>query len=45
MVKYLRAKYHPDLYTYENENEKTQLDYCIIEHIDSYLNRLFTTIQ
>jgi hypothetical protein len=45
MVKYLRAKYHPDLYTYDNNNEKSQLDYCIIEYIDSYLNRIFTTIN
>ena len=44
MVKYLSAKYHPNLYTYENDNEQTQLDYCIIEHIDSYLNRLFSII-
>ena len=45
MVKYLSIKYNPDLYTYDNDNEKTQFDYCIIEYIDSYLNGIFTTIQ
>ena len=42
-IKYLQAKYHPDDYSY-NENEESKLDFCLIEYIDSFLNRMFTDI-
>ena len=40
LIKYLQSKYHPDNYTYEDD-EQSQLNYCLIEYISSYLNRMF----
>ena len=39
-LKYLQSKYHPDKYTYKDNDEKTQLDYCIVEEIDAHLNKM-----
>jgi len=39
-LKYLLSKYDPDKYTFKEEDEKTQLDYCIVEDIDAQLNKL-----
>ena len=44
LVKHLQAKYHPDNYSYNNDDEKSQLDYCLIEYIMSYLNKIFEKI-
>ena len=35
------SKYHPDNYDYSDDNEESQLKFCIIEVIDSYLNNMF----
>ena len=43
-LKYLLSKYHPDKYTYNEEDEKTQLDYCIVEDIDAHLNKLASNL-
>ena len=45
MVKYLSDKYQPNLYSYNEDDEQSILDYCIIEHISSYLKGLLTNIQ
>ena len=45
LVNHLRTKYHPDNYHYNNDDEKSQLDYCLIEYIMSYLNRMFEKIS
>jgi len=39
-LKYLLFKYHLNKYTYNEEDEDTQLDYCIVEDIDYHLNKL-----
>ena len=38
-------KYHPDNYDYSDEDEESQLNYCMIEYIDSYLNKIYNNIQ
>jgi hypothetical protein len=43
-LKYLLSKYHPDKYTFNEEDEKTQLDYCIVEDIDAHLNKLASNL-
>ena len=45
LVNHLRTKYHPDNYNYNNDDEKSQLDYFLIEYIMSYLNRMFEKIS
>ena len=42
-LKYLLSKYHPDKYSYKDEDEKTQLDYCIVEEIDAHLNKMYSS--
>jgi len=37
---YLRFKYHPNNYYFNNKDEATVLDYLIIEYIFAYLNKL-----
>ena len=44
LVKYLQVRYHPNNYSYNNEDEKSQLDYCLIEYIMSYINKIFEKI-
>ena len=43
LVKYLMNKYDPESYSYFG-NEQSNLDYCIVDHIHSYLNRILTII-
>ena len=43
-LKYLLSKYHPDKYTFNEEDEKTQLDYYIVEDIDYHLNKLASNL-
>jgi hypothetical protein len=44
-LKYLLSKYHPDKYSYKEEDENSQLDYCIVEDIDAHLNKLASNLQ
>ena len=44
LLRHLQAKYHPDKYPY-SDDENSQLNYCIIETIDSYLNKMFETLD
>jgi len=43
-LKYLVSKYHPDKYTFNEEDEETQLDYCIVEDIEAHLNKLASNL-
>ena len=43
LSKYLRDKYDPKNYSYNND-EKSQLDYFIVDHINSYLKRMVINI-
>ena len=45
LIQYLRPKYHPDQYKYSMDDEKSQLNYCLIELIESFLNNMFENIQ
>ena len=45
LLRHLRARYHPDRYPYRENDEESQLNYCIIETIDSYLNKMFETLS
>ena len=45
LAKYLLDKYNPDLYSYNDDNEQSKLDYCIVDHINFYLIRIVTIIQ
>ena len=45
LAKYLSDKYNPNSYSYQDDDEQSKLDYCIVDHINSYLKRLFTIIQ
>ena len=38
---YLKNKYSPNEYTFNPEDEDSQLKYCLIEYIDEFLNRLY----
>ena len=44
LLEYLKSKYHPDNYTYSDEDEQSQLDYCIVEYIESYINKMNNNI-
>ena len=44
LLKYLTSKYHPDKYKYTIDDEESQLNFCLIESIDSYLNRMYSEI-
>ena len=44
IINYLRGKYLPDNYSSGND-EKTALDFFIIEYIDAHLNKLYSEIQ
>ena len=43
LATYLRDKYDPKSYSYNND-EKSQLDYFIVDHINSYLKRIVSNI-
>ena len=45
LIHYLRSKYHPDKYKYSMEDEKSQLTFCLIELIESFLNSMYEDIQ
>ena len=45
LISHLQTRYHPDRYPYNLDDEDSQLNYCIIEYIESYLNRMFNNIQ
>ena len=45
LIHYLRSKYHPDKYKYSMEDEKSQLAFCLIELIESFLNSMYEYIQ
>ena len=45
LLSYLKAKYSPNEYTYNPQDEASQLNYCLIEYIDQYLNRLYSNIN
>ena len=40
LIYYLFQKYHPNEYKFEENDEQSMLKYCLIQHIDSYLNTL-----
>ena len=42
---YLKNQYHPNEYSYTTGDEKSELSYCLIEHVDSYLNQLYEKIN
>ena len=44
LILHLQGKYHPDKYPYSND-EESQLNYCLIESIDSYLNKMYETLN
>ena len=44
LIFYLADKYHPNHYTLNKDDEKSQLNYCLIEYIDSLLNKLYKNI-
>ena len=45
LYQHLLAKYHPDNYEYSLEDEESILNYCLIEYIESYLNKIYHRIQ
>ena len=45
LLRHLQARYHPDKYKYSDNDEESQLNYCIIETIESYLNKMFETLN
>ena len=45
LLQFLRIKYHPDQYKYSIKNEKSQLNFCLIESIEAYLNDMYENIQ
>ena len=45
LLEYLKSKYHPDNYNYSDEDELSQLDYCVVECIDSYINQMNSNIS
>ena len=40
----LQSRYHPDRYDFSDE-EESQLNYCLIETIDSYLNKMYENLN
>ena len=45
LLRHLQARYHPDKYPYSDDDEDSQVNYCIIETIESYLNKMFETLN
>ena len=45
LLHYLITKYHPNEYSYTDEDEQSQLFYFMVEFIESYLNNLYQNIQ
>ena len=44
LTKYLTYKYNPDSYFYNEDDEQSKLDYCIVDHINFYLKRMVTIV-
>ena len=44
LIFYLAERYHPNHYKYQEDDEQSQLRYCLIENIDSLLNKLNDSI-
>ena len=44
LIFYLSEKYHPNHYKYKEDDEKSQLNYCLIEKVDSLINKLNSSI-
>ena len=44
LIFYLSEKYHPNHYKYTEEDERSQLNYCLIEKVDSLINKLNNSI-
>ena len=44
LIFYLAERYHPNHYKYQEDDEQSQLRYCLIETIDSLLNKLNDSI-
>ena len=45
LLKYLKNKYSPNEYTFDPDNEDSQLKYCLIGYIDGFFNRLYNNIN
>ena len=45
LYQHLLIKYHPDNYEYSLDDEESILNYCLIEYIESYLNKIYNRIQ
>ena len=45
LYQHLLIKYHPDNYEYSLDDEESILNYCLIEYIESYLNKIYHRIQ
>ena len=44
LFKYLQSKYHPDNFTYSLTDEESQLNFCLIEYIEAYINNIVKNI-
>ena len=42
---YLTTKYQINEYTYSPDSEESQLNYCLIEYVDSLINRLYKRVD
>ena len=45
LFRFLKNKYSPDKYTFDPQDEESQLRYCLIGYIDGFFNRLYTIIN
>ena len=45
LIKYLATKYHPDKYPYTVDDEDSELNFCLIEYIDSYINKMINNVD
>ena len=45
LITLLQNRYHPDNYSYSLDDEESQLNFCLIEYIESYINRMKNYIQ
>ena len=44
LIKHLQSKYYPDNFTYSLTDENSQLNFCLIEYIEAYINKMFENI-
>ena len=45
LINHLARKYHPDRVVYSVDDEESQLNFCLIEYIDSYINKMLNTVD